>query len=189
MEPTIAAHRTQRNADPYHYERFWDDAVALVGALSGGEVDLGAVCTPAPSIVPVGAGGWAKPVDAVVTSEYGMRWGSPHNGMDFGAAAGTPVRAAAAGTVVGVCKNNRSPCSGYGTLVTIDHGGGVVSRYAHAYNDDVLVAVGDRVAAGQQVTRVGNYGDSTGPHLHFEIQVGGKFVNPRSVLTERGVVL
>lgn len=196
LAPTIAAHRTQRNADPYHYERFWDDAVTIVGALAGTEVDVdlaagtgGQVCTDqAPGQIPV-AGEWTRPVTGPVTSGFGPRWGTQHNGLDFGAPAGTPVYAAAAGRVIAVCLTNTSPCTGYGTLVTIDHGGGVVTRYAHAYRDDVLVRVGDQVQAGQQVTRVGSNGQSTGPHLHFEVQQNGAFTDPRPFLTGHGVVL
>lgn len=196
LAPTIAAHRTQRNADPYHYERYWDDAVAIVGALAGVEVDLavapgtgGQVCTDqAPGQIPV-AGEVTRPVTGPVTSGFGPRWGTQHNGLDFGAPAGTPIYAAAAGRVVAVCLTNTSPCTGYGTLVSIDHGGGVVTRYAHAYRDDVLVRVGDTVQAGQQITRVGSNGDSTGPHLHWEVQVNGAFVDPASFAASRGIVL
>jgi murein DD-endopeptidase MepM/ murein hydrolase activator NlpD len=144
---------------------------------------------PAAPAGAVSADGWTRPTVGPVTSPFGMRNGKPHNGIDFGAACGTPVGAAKAGTVIGVYKNNQPPATGYGTLVVVDHGGGTVTRYAHANNEDVLVSVGQQVAAGQQLTRVGTYGDSTGCHLHFEIQQDDKFVDPAPVLTGAGVVL
>ena len=195
MSPTAAAHAVQRNADPNYYTRFWDPAVAVVGALAGVQVDIAPgtgdqVCTAEPpGQLPVADGAWVKPTAGPVTSGFGMRWGAMHNGLDFGAPCGTPVYAAAAGTVVLVAKNNVSPATGYGTLVGIDHGGGLVTRYAHAANQDVLVQVGQVVKAGEQVTRVGTYGNSTGCHLHFEVQQGGRFVDPAPILRTRGVPL
>jgi hypothetical protein len=199
LAPTIAAHRTQHNADPYHYERFWDDAQVIVAALAGVDVSLlpvstgsgGVPCTDVPGgqgvVVP--AGTWVRPSTGPVTSGFGPRWGKNHNGLDFGAPCGTPTLAAKDGVVVGVHKNNRSPATGYGTLIVIDHGGGIVTRYAHAPNDGILVTIGEPVMGGQQISEIGTYGNSTGCHLHFEVQQGGAFVDPAPVLTGNGVVL
>lgn len=196
LSPTEAAHRTQRNADPNHYTRYWPAALQVVAAVSGSAVapdadpNAGAVPCSAegggdiapPANLP--AGSWVRSVPGRVTSEYGMRWGRPHNGMDFGSPCGTPMLAAAAGVVT-----RAGPSSGYGNLIVIDHGGGIVTRYAHMFPGDLLVRVGQQVTAGQQIARVGTYGDSTGCHLHFEVMVGGAFTNPRPYLTARGVQL
>jgi len=199
MTPTAAAHAVQRNADPWHYEKYWPAATAVVAALGGGLVPSpatgGAACQETPPLAggaPT-AEGWTKPAVGRFTSGFGMRWGRMHNGADIGAPLGTPVVAAADGIVVMACLTNARPCGGYGTLVAIDHGGGVVTRYAHATPANVLVRVGDRVQVGQQITRVGTYGDSTGPHLHFEILQGGSvtsgFIDPVPFLRARGVDL
>lgn len=195
LAPTIAAHRVQRNADPYHYEKHWAPATQVVAALGGGiapaPVSAAVPCqdtAPAPVGV-VAADGWTKPAIGSFTSGFGPRNGTAHNGVDVAAPLGTPIVAAAGGVVVGVCLTNSSPCTGYGTLVTIDHGGGVLTRYAHAYVEDVLVTIGQQVTAGQQVTRMGSYGQSTGSHLHFEIRQGDQFIDPVPFLRERGVEL
>jgi hypothetical protein len=195
MTPTAAAHAVQRNADPYYYTKFWDAAVAVVAALADVPVTVtpgtgGQVCTDQPpGQLPVAPGAWVRPNAGALSSGYGPRWGTFHYGQDFAAPCGSPNYAAHDGTVVLVAYNNAPPATGYGTLVAIEHGGGVVTRYAHAYNQDVLVHVGDRVKAGQEITRVGSYGDSTGCHLHFEVQINGQFTDPAVFLREHGVPL
>ena len=148
-------------------------AAALVGVGSGvaGGVPPGAV----------GPGGRMWPVAAPMTSGFGMRVhplsGSPrlHAGIDLGAPTGTPIRAAAGGTVVvaGVM-------GGYGTTVDIRHADGTTTRYAH--QSRVLVRSGQQVAAGQVIGLVGSTGASTGPHLHFEVRTPAGPVDPRSWL-------
>lgn len=123
----------------------------------------------------VGGGGWTWPASGPVTSEFGYRWGRTHAGLDIGAPNGAPIWAAAAGTV-----SYAASMSGYGNMILIDHGGGVVTAYAH--QSAILVSPGTRVAAGQQIGRVGSTGNSTGPHLHFEVRVGGGARNPRGYL-------
>lgn len=120
----------------------------------------------------------AWPVEGRITSGYGQRWGRMHYGLDIAAPIGTPVRAALAGTVT------YSDWAGtYGMLVTIDHGGGVETRYAH--NSGLLVKVGDRVQQGQRIALVGTTGESTGPHLHFEIVENGDRRDPITRLPPR----
>ncbi|MEL6346765.1 MAG: M23 family metallopeptidase [Myxococcota bacterium] len=117
------------------------------------------------------------PVDGRLTSGMGMRK-SPidgrmlfHQGLDIAAPLGTPVVATAAGVV------SRSAYSGgYGNLVEIDHGQGVRTRYAH--NTALLVGVGDVVERGEVIATVGSTGRSTGPHVHYEVRVGGEPKNP-----------
>ena len=118
-----------------------------------------------------------------VSSHYGYRsasisgW-SYHGGIDIvlgsGSSAGIPVVASASGTVVTAYSGWR----GYGHTVVIDHGGGIQTRYAHMYPGSITVRVGQKVYQGQQIGRIGSTGNSTGPHLHFEVLVGGRKVNP-----------
>ena len=117
------------------------------------------------------------PTLGVLTSGFGMRR-SPithtwkfHQGLDIGAARGTPVGAAAAGEVV-----RAEYTSGYGNLVEIDHGGGIVTRYGH--NSRLLVEEGDAVLRGDVIATVGSTGQSTGPHLHYEVHIDGEPVDP-----------
>ena len=118
-----------------------------------------------------------------VSSHYGYRsasisgW-SYHGGIDIvlgsGSSSGIPVVASASGTVVTAYSGWR----GYGHTVVIDHGNGIKTRYAHMYPGSITVRVGQRVYQGQQIGRIGSTGNSTGPHLHFEILVNGYKVNP-----------
>jgi len=113
-----------------------------------------------------------------ITSKFGMRTlngqTKQHNGMDFGAPTGTPIRAAAGGTVVTAVTNSNS---GYGNYVVIQHDDGTLSTlYAHC--SSVSVKVGQRVEQGDVIGKVGNTGNSTGPHLHFEVRKNGTPVNP-----------
>ena len=105
------------------------------------------------------------------TSGYGMRWGRMHQGTDFAAPHGTPIHSTADGVVV-----HAGWLSGYGRLVKIQHEFGIETRYAHM--SKIRVKVGQRVSRGQRIGDMGNSGRSTGTHLHYEIRVGGKPVNP-----------
>lgn len=197
LEPTMVAHRVQRNADPFHYERYWDDAVAVVEALSGTDTGLnlgagGVVCTAEGTVTgTVSPEGWAVPAEGPITSGYGMRtdpvtgaFTRLHAGLDFQAGGcGGPIWAAQTGTVIGVFTDQYG-----GWTLDVDHGG-VITRYKHMYASGILVAVGDQVEAGQQIARTGNSGWSTGCHLHFEIHVDGLPVNPREFLAELGITL
>lgn len=98
-----------------------------------------------------------------------------HTGIDIPAPAGTPVVAANSGTVI-ISRYDNS----YGNMVAIDHGGGIVSFYAH--NTERLVKVGDKVSKGQKISTVGTTGYSTGNHLHFEVKKNGTFVDPMNYL-------
>ena len=105
------------------------------------------------------------------TSGFGMRWGRMHNGTDFAAPHGTPIHATADGVVT-----HAGWQSGYGRLVKIQHEFGIETRYAH--QSKLFVKVGQRVSRGQKIGAMGNTGRSTGTHLHYEVRVGGKPVNP-----------
>ncbi len=98
-----------------------------------------------------------------------------HEGLDFTAAVGTPIYAAAGGIVSAA---EQTP--DYGKIVKIDHGSGLETRYAHA--SLLVVKVGDRVEKGQKIAEVGSTGRSTGPHLHYEIRLDGNALDPRKYL-------
>jgi murein DD-endopeptidase MepM/ murein hydrolase activator NlpD len=119
----------------------------------------------------VSESGLIWPANGSVTGGFGMRWGRMHEGIDISAPTGTPIWAAAAGTVI-----YAGWLGGYGNLVVLDHGNGLATAYAHA--SVILVAVGQEVAQGETVALVGSTGHSTGPHLHFEVRVNGVAVDP-----------
>ena len=121
------------------------------------------------------SGGYAWPMCAPVTSEYGPRWGRVHRGIDQGASSGSAIGAAKAGTVIFAGWQG-----GYGNLILIDHGGAVT---AYAHQTRFAVGQGAQVSQGQTIGYVGSTGNSTGPHLHFEIRVNGSAVNPRQYLS------
>lgn len=98
-----------------------------------------------------------------------------HEGLDFTASVGTPIYAAAGGIVT-----TAEQTPDYGKIVKIDHGSGLETRYAHA--SSIMVKVGDRVEKGQKIAEVGSTGRSTGPHLHYEIRLGGNALDPRKYL-------
>ena len=107
-----------------------------------------------------------------ISSSYGSRWGVFHRGIDIAAPAGTPIYAAASGTVTYSGYNS----GGFGKLIIIDHHNGYETYYAH--NSSLYVQVGQEVSKGQNIAGVGSTGDSTGNHLHFEIRSGGTPINP-----------
>ena len=97
-----------------------------------------------------------------------------HRGIDFPSPQGTPVMAAEAGTVTTVLYSNKS----YGNRVIIDHGNGISTLYGH--NSIISVSLGQKVSKGQTIAGVGSTGNSTGNHVHFEIRINGKPINPTS---------
>ena len=115
------------------------------------------------------------PVNGPVTSPFGWRWGRMHEGIDIGVPYGTPIHAAAAGTVI-YCGWE----SGYGNLVVIDHGGNLATAYGH--QSAIAVACGQQVSQGDVIGYVGCTGHCTGPHLHFEVRINGEPVDPLGYL-------
>jgi murein DD-endopeptidase MepM/ murein hydrolase activator NlpD len=135
------------------------------------------------SAVSAGTGSsFVKPLNGRVTSEFGPRWGTMHKGLDLAAAAGSPIRAVTGGTVRRADWNG-----GYGNAVIIDHGNGLSTLYGHAAS--LNVKPGQKVNAGDIIAKEGSTGDSTGPHLHFEVRVNDKQIDPRPWLTARGITL
>lgn len=121
------------------------------------------------------------PARGVLTSGFGTRWGALHGGLDIANAIGTPIYAASDGQVIA-----SGPTPGYGMWVKIRGADGTVTLYGHI--DTATVAEGDRVMAGDQIATMGNRGNSTGPHLHFEVHLNGsEKADPMSWLRVRGV--
>ena len=110
-----------------------------------------------------------------ITSPFGMRWGKMHNGVDIGASMGDPIYAAMDGKVF--CTEWED---GYGNVIKIDHGEGVQTTYAHC--SSIGVSLGQYVKRGDKVGEVGSTGNSTGPHVHFEVRVDNVPQNPLKYL-------
>jgi murein DD-endopeptidase MepM/ murein hydrolase activator NlpD len=121
-----------------------------------------------------------------VTSSYGVRRDPfsgelrEHDGVDLGAPEGTPIRVPAGGVV-----RSAGPRGGYGNAIEIDHGHGLTTLYGHA--SELLVFPGETVQAGQAIATVGSTGRSTGPHLHFEVRVDGRPLEPNRALKQYGL--
>jgi murein DD-endopeptidase MepM/ murein hydrolase activator NlpD len=130
---------------------------------------------PAGPIQGASSSGFIWPVSGPVVSGYGMRWGQLHAGIDIAVPAGTPIRAAASGTVVLAAYTG-----GYGNYTCVDHGGGISSCYAH--QSSYAVSSGQSVGQGQVIGSVGCTGHCFGDHLHFEVRVNGSPVDPMGYL-------
>ncbi len=115
------------------------------------------------------------PVNGPVVSGFGMRWGRMHEGIDIGVGYGTPIHAAASGTVV-----FSGWMGGYGNFVILDHGGGMATAYGH--QSSIAVGGGQTVSQGQVIGYVGCTGHCFGPHLHFEVRINGAPVDPLGYL-------
>ncbi|EOM75741.1 M23 family peptidase [Rhodococcus rhodnii] len=123
------------------------------------------------------------PAIGTFTSSFGQRWGTLHAGVDIAAPIGTPIVAVADGTVI-----ETGPASGFGMWVRLLHDDGTVTVYGHI--NESMVSQGQRVMAGDQIATVGNRGFSTGPHLHFEVHIGGvDKIDPIPWLASRGISL
>ncbi|MBA3259895.1 MAG: peptidoglycan DD-metalloendopeptidase family protein [Gemmatimonadales bacterium] len=132
-----------------------------------------------PSIIPTQ--GWLSSAFSSMRSHPILHVARPHEGIDVTAPSGTPIEAPAGGSI-----SDAGWESGYGNTVTIDHGFGIVTKFAHA--SKILVRQGQRVSRGQRIALVGNTGLATGPHLHYEVHVNGRPVDPlRYVLPEHVV--
>ncbi len=124
---------------------------------------------------------FVMPTKGIFTSGFGYRWGVLHAGIDLANSIGTPIRAVSDGVVI-----DAGPTAGYGMWVKLRHADGTVTLYGHV--NTTLVSVGQRVMAGDQIATMGNRGNSTGPHLHFEVLLGGtQRVDPVPWLAKRGL--
>jgi len=145
-----------------------NDIAARIRAAQAQHSGGGASSTPS-------SAGLIWPVSGPITSPFGWRWGRMHEGIDIGVPMGTPIRAAAAGTII-YCGWEE----GYGNLTVIDHGGNLATAYGH--QSSIAVACGQQVAQGQVIGYVGCTGHCTGPHLHFEVRIDGNPVDPMGYL-------
>ena len=132
-----------------------------------------------PSIMPTA--GWLSSAFSRSRFHPILHTSRPHEGIDVSAPMGAPIVAPAAGTVRRVGRER-----GYGLVLEIDHGDGIVTKYAHCSR--VMVRNGQRVRRGQEVAAVGNSGLSTGPHLHYEIHVDGRVVDPLTYVLPEGAI-
>lgn len=147
-----------------------------VGAGPRRPVDAGTYAARDPRGKSAGPANFAWPLQGVLISEYGLRRGAHHDGLDIKAPKGTVVRAAEAGRVI----HADDSLSGYGNLIIIKHAGRLSSVYAH--NRVMLVRVGQFVEKGDSIAEVGQTGNASTPHLHFEIRSDGSPRDPLSYL-------
>ena len=132
-----------------------------------------------PSIMPTQ--GWLSSAFSAMRTHPILHMARPHEGIDVSAPMGSPIEAPAAGVVTYAGWE-----TGYGNKITINHGFGIVTKFAHA--SKLLVKTGQRVSRGQRIALVGNSGLATGPHLHYEVHVNGRPVNPLKYVLPEGVV-
>ncbi|MGH3518396.1 MAG: M23 family metallopeptidase [Haloechinothrix sp.] len=118
----------------------------------------------------------------MITSTYGQRWGTIHYGLDIANNIGTPIVSVMDGRVI-----SSGPASGFGLWVRVLHDNGIITVYGHI--NETLVSVGQRVRTGQRIATVGNRGQSTGPHLHFEVHQNGFKIDPLRWLRRNDVSL
>ncbi len=114
---------------------------------------------------------WPVSTGGMITSLFGPRWGTIHQGLDIGCATGTPIVACEAGVVIGAAYS-----SSMGNYVLIDHGGGTTTVYMH--NSEICVSYGQTVARGEVIALAGSTGNSTGPHCHLGLRINGVYVDP-----------
>lgn len=200
MPLTQASQSVQRSAYPDAYTKWTHDAILLADLLSSADVQ-----TSPGAIGFCGATGpWMQPVQAKVVSGFHTPERPSHHGVDLGAARGTPIRAASAGTVIAVrcnvvpeshgCDQDGHPVNvkGCGWYVDIEHAEGVFTRSCHMLTKP-YVEEGDKVVVGQVIGIVGSSGHSSGPHLHWEVLLGDRSsasaVDPVSFMEMRGAPL
>jgi murein DD-endopeptidase MepM/ murein hydrolase activator NlpD len=138
----------------------------------------GGVALPAGPMPSPSAAGFIWPIEGTVTSGFGYRWGRMHEGIDISVPEGTPIRAAADGTVI--LEQSEYESGGYGNYTCVDHGGGLSTCYAH--QSSFAASVGASVNQGDVIGYSGNTGHSTGPHLHFEVRINGAPTDPLGYL-------
>ncbi|RZT81535.1 peptidase M23-like protein [Micromonospora violae] len=206
---TVVAQRVQVSAYPDAYAKHEEVASRIVDALAGGaartvEINGKAVCDAAER-GQIAASGWTAPIPGGVGSGFRTTSRPSHNGVDIGAAKGTEIRAAATGRVlVSTCDEDhrgRQDCNvdgfpgkgGCGWFVDLLHAGGYITRYCHMVVQP-FVRKDQIVTAGQVIGKVGSSGNSSGPHLHFEVHLqndrsASGAVNPVPFMRERGAPL
>jgi murein DD-endopeptidase MepM/ murein hydrolase activator NlpD len=151
------------------------DALQAVSAQIGARIRAAQAQNAQSGTTTPSAAGLIWPVSGPITSPFGWRWGRMHTGIDIGVPYGTPIHAAASGTVI-YCGWEE----GYGNFVVIDHGGNLATAYAH--QSQIAVACGQQVQQGDVIGYVGCTGHCFGPHLHFEVRIDGNPVDPLGYL-------
>lgn len=149
-------------------------AAAAAASLEAGEISVS---------------GWVRPSGGYISSVYGwsIGYGSNfHKGTDLAGGCGNPIFAAASGTVIFAAQGWNG---GYGNMILIDHGNGVVTRYGHIVGGGILVSAGQYVNVSNQIARIGSTGNSTGCHLHFEVLVNGSHTDPVPFMANQGIRL
>ncbi len=166
----------QRDAERALVKQFEEDERAIASQIA--EFLRKARAGTIPSVkLPTFTGRFSRPVSAPITSGFGSRYHPilkirrPHEGIDFGARSGTPIGAAADGIVIA-----STYLRGYGNTVILDHGGGYQTLYGHCSRS--FVTAGQHVKRGEHIATVGATGLASGPHLHFEVRINGRAVNP-----------
>ncbi len=165
-------------------EKIADREQKLDGAVAEIQAELAArlgeyASSPLPAgPIRYGSGQFIWPVDGPVVSGFGMRWGRMHEGIDIAVPAGTPIRAAADGSVV--LLQSEAESGGYGNFTCLDHGGGLQTCYAH--QSSFAVGAGQSVSQGDVIGYVGCTGHCFGDHLHFEVRIGGAPTDPLGYL-------
>jgi murein DD-endopeptidase MepM/ murein hydrolase activator NlpD len=175
-QATLASIRVDRAAFISEADALARQSAALAARIRTAQAAAAATPAVAPVLTGrISSSGFIWPVSGPVTSGFGWRWGRMHEGIDIAAPTGTPIAAAAAGTVIVA-----GWMGGYGNLTVIDHGGGISTAYAH--QSALAAGAGQGVAQGQVIGYVGSTGHSTGPHLHFEVRTGGSATDPLGYL-------
>ena len=154
------------------------DVAAIQGELAATLAGYGSAPLPAGPIQPGNGSGLIWPVDGPVVSGFGYRWGRMHEGIDIAVPAGTPIRAAASGSVI--LQQGEAESGGYGNYTCLDHGGGLSTCYAH--QSAFAVSSGQSVSQGDIIGYVGCTGHCFGDHLHFEVRVNGAPTDPLGYL-------
>ena len=172
----LASARYRKKQDLSSTKQQEQDLVAEANALAAADARIRSQLAGAQSgDTTPSASGLIWPVNGPVTSPFGYRWGRLHAGIDIGVPNGTPIHAAASGTVV-----IAGWVSGYGNYTCIDHGGGLATCYAH--QSSFATSVGAHVSQGQVIGYTGCTGHCFGPHLHFEVRINGTPVDPLGYL-------
>ena len=171
----LGAAREDKESFIQEVDALQQQSASLGAQIRSAQSAAAAAPSSAPSTATPSSSGFIWPVSGVLTSGFGYRWGRLHEGIDIAVPSGTPVHAAASGTVIVA-----GWVGGYGNLVVVDHGNGLATAYGH--NTSVAVGVGQSVAQGQVISYSGSTGHSTGPHVHFEVRINGSAVDPLGYL-------
>jgi murein DD-endopeptidase MepM/ murein hydrolase activator NlpD len=161
-----------------HEEELHGDVAEIQAELAATLAGYGSSPLPAGPIQPGNGSGLIWPVNGPVVSGFEMRWGRPHTGVDIAVPAGTPIRAAASGSVA--LLQSEAESGGYGNFTCVDHGGGLATCYAH--QSSFAVGAGQSVTQGQVIGYVGCTGHCFGDHLHFEVRINGEPTDPMGYL-------